>query len=232
MKLLSGPLSLFSRKVEIALHEKGLTFERLMVPFSQTKGYSPKHPDVLATNPKGQVPVLFDGDLAIYDSTVIIEYLEDAYPYPRLFHGTPAELAHCRLYDLFADEILLVSLKPLMHRTTPGQRDPERWAVLEREARPAEAALARHFVDLSGKLEGRNFLCGSFSAADIAVFMAVLFALRLGGASLDDHPALAGWYRRLLERPAFVGVAREIAAADRQLSAAVEGAYGGGRWLS
>ena len=48
MKLYSGPLSLFSRKVEIALHEKGLAFEREMVPFSQAVGYAPKHPAVLA----------------------------------------------------------------------------------------------------------------------------------------------------------------------------------------
>lgn len=231
MKLLSGPLSLFSRKVEIALQEKGLAFERIMVPFSQTVGYNPKHPEVLATNPKRQVPVLLDGSLAVYDSTVIIEYLEDAYPQARLLPRTAVERAHCRLYDVFADEVLLASLKPLMHRTTPGPRDPERWTAREREARPAAAALDRHFADLSGKLEGRDFLCGSLSAADIAVFTAVLFALRLGGATLDDHPALAGWYRRLLERPAFAGVAGEIVTVDRQLSAMVEGAYGDGKWL-
>src|SRR5690349_15127963 len=89
MKLYSGPLSLFSRKVEIALHEKGLSFERIQVAFSQTKGYSPKHPEVLAANPKGQVPVLIDGDLALYDSTAILEYLEDAYPAPPLYPALP-----------------------------------------------------------------------------------------------------------------------------------------------
>ncbi|MGH6816633.1 MAG: glutathione S-transferase family protein, partial [Hyphomicrobiaceae bacterium] len=88
MKLYAGPLSLFSRKVEIALYEKGLSFERVPVPFSQTAGYSPKHPEVLAANPKGQVPVLVDGDLTLYDSTVILEYLEDAYPVPALYPRT------------------------------------------------------------------------------------------------------------------------------------------------
>ena len=58
MKLYSGPLSLFCRKAEIALKEKGIAFERVMVPFSQTQGYSPMHPAVLAANPKRQVPVL------------------------------------------------------------------------------------------------------------------------------------------------------------------------------
>ncbi|YCI06944.1 hypothetical protein M1D34_29130 (plasmid) [Ensifer sp. D2-11] len=41
------------------------------MPFSQTESYNPRHPDVLATNPNRQVPVLLDGDLAVFESTVI-----------------------------------------------------------------------------------------------------------------------------------------------------------------
>jgi glutathione S-transferase len=126
MKLYSGALSLFSRKVEIALREKGLPFERIQVPFSQTRGYSPKHPDVLAANPKGQVPVLVDGDLTLYDSTVILEYLEDAHPEPALLPQGAAERGRCRLLDVFADEVMLVPLRALMHRTEPGARESGR----------------------------------------------------------------------------------------------------------
>src|SRR5271163_616489 len=97
MKLYSGPLSLFSRKAEIALNEKGVPFERIMVPFCQAQGYSPKHPAVLAANPKGQVPVLVDGDLTLFDSTLIFEYLEDAYPVPPLYPKGAADRARCRL---------------------------------------------------------------------------------------------------------------------------------------
>jgi len=46
-----GPLSLFSRKVEIALREKGLGYERVLVPFTQEVGYQPKHPVVARSNP-------------------------------------------------------------------------------------------------------------------------------------------------------------------------------------
>ena len=140
MKLYSGPVSLFSRKVEIALHEKGLAFERVEVAFSQTKGYAPKHPDVLALNPKGQVPVLVDGDLSLYDSTVILEYLEDAYPHPALYPTAPGERARCRLFELFADEVMLAPLRFLMHRTEPKPDDPERWNAKELKAREAEPA--------------------------------------------------------------------------------------------
>src|SRR5579863_6993736 len=100
MKLYSGPLSLFSRKAEIALNEKGIAFERIMVPFSQAHGYSPKHAAVLAANPKGQVPVLVDGDLSLFDSTVIFEYLEDAYPSPPLYPADAKTRARCRLTEL------------------------------------------------------------------------------------------------------------------------------------
>jgi glutathione S-transferase len=61
--------------------------------------------------------------------------------------------------------------------------------------------------------------------ADIAVFMTVFWTRRLGGPSLKEHRALAAWYGRLSERPAFARVMAEIIAADRELSAPVESAY-------
>jgi glutathione S-transferase len=225
MKLYSGPLSLFSRKVEIALHEKGLAFERVLVPFSQTRGYHPKHPDVLAANPKGQVPVLIDGDLALYDSTVILEYLEDAYPDAPLYPAAPDERARCRLFDLFADEIMMVPLRALMHRTGPKPDDLQRWSEKEAKAREAETVLGRHYADLDRRLEGRDFLCSAFSVADIAVFMTVFWTHRLGGPSLKEHKALASWYARLSARPSSATIIAEIRAADRELSAPVEGVY-------
>ena len=231
MKLYSGPLSLFARKAEIALHEKELPFERIMVSFSQTKGYHPKHPDVLAANPKGQVPVLVDGDLTLFDSTVIFEYLEDAYPQPALYPRDPVERGRCRLLDLFADEIMLVPLRALMHRNTPGERDAARWAANEAKAKEAESELDRQFAELNGKLADGEYLCGAFGAADISVFMMVFYTLRLGGPSLDGHATLARWYERLLQRDAISTIASEILAADREMSAPVDGAFGGGKWM-
>lgn len=225
MKLYSAPLSLFARKVEIALREKARAFDRVMVPFSQAKGYSPKHPDVLAANPKGQVPVLIDGDLTLYDSTLILEYLEDAYPDPTLYPRSPGERARCRLFDLLADEIMLVPLRALMFRTGPHSPDPQRRAADEAAAREAELVIARQHADLDRQLEDRAYLCGVFSAADIAVFMAVLYSLRLGGPSLRGHRSLSGWFDRLIERPAFAAVTAEIVVADRELSSPVEGAH-------
>src|SRR5262245_65123961 len=166
--LYSGPLSLFSRKVEIALHEKGLPFERVQVRFSQAKGYAPKHPAVLAANPKGQVPVLVDGDLTLFDSTLIFEYLEDAYPVPPLYPAGAAARACCRRLELTADEILLPPLAKLMYRTPPPDPDPERQRAREADGARAEETLQAHYAGLEGELAGRDYFCGSFSVADIA----------------------------------------------------------------
>jgi len=218
MHLYSGPLSLFARKVEVALAEKGLGFTRTMVPFTQTKGYSPKHEAVLAANPKGQVPVLVDGDLTLYDSTVILEYLEDAYPEPALYPTSAAARGRCRLLELEADEVLLVPVRKLMFRTEPPGPDAARRAQQEREASEAEAVIGRHLRELDRRLEGREFLCGGFTVADIATFMIVHYAVRLGGPPIARLGNLSRWYYQLAERPAFAAAISEIAAADRALS--------------
>src|ERR671922_2906644 len=83
LRLYSGPLSMFGAKAQIAALEKGLEFELVMVPFETA--YEPKHPEVLRVNPKQQVPVLIHGDLEIFDSTQIFEYLEDLQPDPPLW---------------------------------------------------------------------------------------------------------------------------------------------------
>lgn len=213
----SGPISYFARKAEIALGEKGLAFERIMVPFTQAEGYQPKHPDVLAANPKAEVPVLIDGDLTMFDSSLIFEYLEEAYPEPPLMPKAPKDRARCRMLELFADEILLPAVRPIMHRSVPPTSAEQRRQE-EEAGRRGEAVLLDHYRMLEGRIGGADYLCGDFSIADIGMFMAVLFSLRLKGPRLDGHPKLAAWYERVGARPAVAKVAADLLAADRVLS--------------
>lgn len=223
MKLYSAPLSLFARKVEIALAEKGLAFERVMAPFTQEQGYRPKLPEVLAANPKGQVPVLEDDGLVLFDSTVIFEYLEDAYPTPPLYPAAPRDKALCRLTELYADEIMLVPLRALMYRSGPRSTDPDRRMRDREEALKAETVITDHYGEIERRLGGQDFLCGAaFTVADIAVFMMVLYSLRLAGPPIAAHPRLAAWYERVAARGSVAPVVEEIAAADRALSFPVD----------
>lgn len=224
LKLYVGPLSLFSRKVEIAFGEKNIPYEREFVAFSQEKGYEPRHPAVLAANPKRQVPVLVDGDLALYDSTVILEYLEELYPSPPLYPAMPQDRARCRLLELDADEILFAPVRNLLFRTEPPHADPAVHARRVADGKAAEAAITARFAELDGRLGSGDFFLGSqLTVADIALFMTILFTQRLAGPALDPHPELAAWYRGLMTRPAFAKAAAEIAAADRILSPALAG---------
>jgi glutathione S-transferase len=221
IKLYAGPLSLFSRKVSIALEEKGLIFSEDLVAFTQERGYAPKHPVVLAANPKAQVPVLVDGDLTLFDSTVILEYLEDAYPAPSLYPKGAEDKARCRLLELTADEILFAPVRNLLYRTEPPHSDAAIQATREVTAGQAEDRIRLDFGRLQQQLGGQAYFCGQLSAADIGLFMTVLFVQRLAGPRLGDFPGLDSWYRRLLERPAFAKAAAQIAAADRELSPAL-----------
>ena len=110
MKLYSGPLSLFTAKVRIALAEKQIDYERIEVGYSFQNAYLPHHPEVARLNPKAQVPVLLDGDLVLYDSTLILEYLDERYPEHPLLPPGLEDRARCRQLEAYGDEILFPDL--------------------------------------------------------------------------------------------------------------------------
>ena len=198
MKLYSGPLSMFGAKAEIAAREKGLEFELVMVPFEMATLYRPKHPEVLRINPKRQVPVLIDGDLELFDSTQIFEYLETVRPEPALW---PAELkarARARLLEHKSDEIYFPPIVRLMGL----QNAPDDPAAVE-----ARAASAMYYDELERTLGGGDWLAGSYSYADIAFYMAQLFGARMGAPMEDRHPGLQAWRDRMSARPAVAKVA-------------------------
>src|ERR1051326_3136717 len=105
MKLYSGRLGMSGAKPKFALHEKGIDFELVMVPFEMKALYQPKHPEVARINPKRQVPVLVDGDLEIFDSTQIFEYFESIKPEPALWPAEPKARARARLLEHKSDEV-------------------------------------------------------------------------------------------------------------------------------
>lgn len=225
MKLYSGPLSLFSRKVEIALAEKSLPCTRIVVSFAQDRGYFDKPPDVCRINPKGQVPVLIDGDVEIYDSTVIVEYLEDAYPRPGLFPPGAAQRAAVRQWEMFGDEVMLVPLRKLMHRTEPRDQASAAWHALEADAKLAEGQLSSLLDALDMALHGSRYLCGDFSAADISCFMQVFWCQRLAGPAFGERHALRAWFRLLQARQSFWTMMSDVRDQDLRLSARVLAAY-------
>ena len=193
-QIYSAPLSMFGAKVQIAALEKDVAFDLVMVPFTKDDTYEPKHPEVLRVNPvKQQVPILIDGDVELFDSTQIFEYLEDRYPNPALWPRGIAERARARQLEQKSDEVFFPNVIRLFGLQHDMQSAP---------AVAACAACARYYEEMEGLLAAREYLAGPYSFADIAFYMAHVFADRKGAGMTDATPRLVDWRGRVGERPA------------------------------
>ncbi|HYB98707.1 MAG TPA: glutathione S-transferase family protein [Candidatus Limnocylindrales bacterium] len=198
IKLYSGPLSMFGAKAEIAFKEKGVPCDREFVPFSLATFYEPKHPEVARINAKKQVPVLIDGDLELFDSTQIFEYLEDIQPSPPLWPSDKRERARARLLELKSDEVFFPNVILLMpHLRGNASDDVVNGAI---------AAIQDYYAQMDARLERGDYLAGAFTYADIAFYMAQFFAGFLGQPPGEEHARLLAWKSRMAARPAVAAV--------------------------
>ncbi len=193
MKLFTGPLSMFGAKVQIAAIEKGLVFEVHMVPFDANDHYEPRHPEVLRINPKRQVPVLIDGDVALYDSTQIFEYLEDVSPELPLWPSGIAPRARARQIEHASDEVFF----PHVVRLMGLEHDMGSEAAVA-----ACSACAKFYDELEIRPVDLEYLAGTYSFANIGFYMAQVFAERKGAVMTNATPRLQAWRERVGARQA------------------------------
>jgi glutathione S-transferase len=184
---------MFGAKAQIAALEKGLDFDVIMVPFDRSRGYDPKHPEVVRVNPKQQVPILIDGNMEIFDSTQIFEYLEDLKPQPALWPEGAAARARARLLEHNSDEVYFPNIIRLMGlQATPDGP----------EAAAARNGALSYYGTMEELLAKDQFLAGSYSFADIAFYMAPLFGARMTAPMTAATPRLMQWRDMMTMRPA------------------------------
>lgn len=205
MKIISGPVSMFGAKAQIAAAEKGLEFDLEMVPFNLfgPQRYDPPHPEVVRVNPKRQVPVLIDGSLELFDSTQIFEYFEDLRPTPPLWPSSIRDRARARQLEMKSDEVFF----PTAFRMFGLIGQPDHPDVAE-----IRAATFAYYDEMERQLSGREYLAGAFSYADIAFYMAQLFAALVGLAMPGRLKELNAWRLRVGARPAVSQVAGAVIA--------------------
>jgi glutathione S-transferase len=220
--LYSGPVSMFGAKAQIAALEKGLDFDLIMVAYDSHLGYSPKHPEVLRINPKGQVPVLVHGGLELFDSTQIFEYLEDLQPTPALWPRDIANRARARRLELQSDEVYF----PHIIRLMGLQKN-----LADSLAVSSIAAATAYYSEMEQLLTTTTWLAGSYSFADIAFYMASLFGERQSAPVTAATPKLLQWRDRMTRRPAVrpvvSGMANWLRAAARPVPAFMNAAGSG-----
>ena len=94
--LYDHPLSPYGQKVKLALHHKAVPFEARL---PADLGSGARAPDFASASPRGEVPALVEGETRIFDSTIILEYVEERWPEPPLLPDQPAARARVRMLE-------------------------------------------------------------------------------------------------------------------------------------
>ena len=201
IKLYTFPPSTNSRKVRIALLEKGLEFERINIDLTKREQ---KNPDYLKIHPFGQIPALDDEGFVVYDSTIINEYLEDEYPYPALMPRDSEGRARARMMEDFRDS----HFNPYFVHIIQESRKPEAEGDAQRIDN-AKAEITKAFDRIEAELKGKEYLAGPFSLADVA-FMANIELLDRFAIPVDPvkYKNTVAWIARLKARPSFAASAQ------------------------
>jgi len=201
--LYEHPLSPYAQKCKIALYEKGVAFE-LRTP-DLFAGATPG--DFEAANPRAEVPALVDGDVAVFDSTVILEYVEDRWPEPPLLPPAPAARARARMVEDVCDTHYDAVNWGMMEVIVFKRAEGELAATLMARAAEQTAGLQTW---LERQLGGRDWFGGeAFGWGDLSVAPYVNASVFFGLAP-KAGTALAAWHARVNERES---VAKTAAAA-------------------
>jgi glutathione S-transferase len=181
MRLLLSPTSPFARKVHAVLLEKGLPFEAVYL--------TPADAAVSAANPLGKVPALLrDDGSALYDSAVIVQYLEAIAPTPSVFPADPLARIEVLRWEALCDGVCDATvLRMIEGRRVPEKQEPKWIAHQEGKMRVGLAAIE---ADLAGRPYAVG---GAFSLADIAIVMTVGYIALRAPALLAPHDGLVRW---------------------------------------
>ena len=199
MKLIGSATSPYVRKVRIVMAEKKLDYQLL-------------HEDVwaaattiTASNPLGKVPCLvMEGGEAVFDSRVIVEYLDTLSPVGKLIPTQGRERAEVKTWEALADGLMDAAILARLEATWAGRSATERsQAWIDRQMQKITATLKA----MSTGLGDKSFCSGiHFSLSDVAVGCALAYLdLRFSDVNWRDaHPNLGKLQEKLVQRPSFV----------------------------
>lgn len=189
----------FSRKVRLALAEKGLEFDQRIEKVWE------RRTEFLALNPAGDVPVLIEEDgTTIANSQVICEYLEEVYPAVNLLGKDPVQRAETRRLVSWFD----VKFDREVTDNLVGEKMMKRVLKMGEPHGPsirAGSANIHYHLDYIGFLtEKRKWLAGDeLSLADIAAAAHLSAIDYIGDVPWDEHQAAREWYGKIKSRPSF-----------------------------
>lgn len=220
--------SFCSIKVRLCLAEKGIDWESRFVDLMKLEHTTPEY---LKLNPNGVVPTLVHDGIAIHESTIINEYLDEVFPEVPLMPRDPVDRARARFWVKYEDDVLHPSIRPAtfalmmspelavrsdneldaMVAAHPNKKRAEelrlaaRTPIDHKKVDDAKRTMLAALERLEQRLSEAPWLGGpSYSLADIAAapFIDRLEELNLSGL-WSGKVALAKWIARTKERPAY-----------------------------
>ena len=186
MVLYSGTTCPFSHRCRFVLFEKGMDFEIRDVDLYN------KPEDISVMNPYGQVPILVERDLILYESNIINEYIDERFPHPQLMPSDPVDRARVRLFLLNFEKELFTHVSVLESRLTRSN-DKARSQIRDRLTQLAPVFLKNKFM-----------LGDNFSMLDVAI-APLLWRLDYYGIELSKNASpLLKYAERIFSRPAYI----------------------------
>ena len=174
MVLYSGTTCPFSHRCRFVLFEKGMDFEIRDVDLYN------KPEDISVMNPYGQVPILVERDLILYESNIINEYIDERFPHPQLMPGDPVDRARVRLFLLNFEKELFVHVSALENRATKGN---------DKALEKARAHIRDRLTQLAPVFLKNKYMLGDgFSMLDVAI-APLLWRLDYYGIDLSKNAA-------------------------------------------
>ena len=191
MVLYSGTTCPYSHRSRFVLFEKGMDFEiRDVDLFSKPE-------EIMAMNPYGQVPILVERDLILYESNIINEYIDERFPHPQLMPGDPVDRARVRLFVLNFEKELFAHVNTLEQTTGKKGHD--------KEQEKARTHIRDRLTQLAPVFLKNKYMLGeNFSMLDVAI-APLLWRLDYYGIELSKNAApLLKYAERIFSRPAYI----------------------------
>ena len=191
MVLYSGTTCPFSQRCRFVLFEKGMDFEIRDVDLYN------KPEDISNMNPYGQVPILVERDLILYESNIINEYIDERFPHPQLMPADPVMRARARLFLFNFERELFVHVQQLERRD--HNKDSSR--LMER----ARQQIRDRLTQLTPIFLKNKFMLGEdFSMLDVAI-APLLWRLDHYAIEMPKTAApLMKYAERIFSRPAYI----------------------------
>lgn len=190
MVLYSGTTCPFSHRCRFVLFEKGMDFEIRDIDLFN------KPEDISVMNPYGQVPILVERDLILYESNIINEYIDERFPHPQLMPADPVMRARTRLFLYNFEKELFIHVAALENRAI--REDEKRLNI-------ARAAIRDRLSQLAPLMLKNKYMLGEeFSMLDVAM-APLLWRLDHYGIELPKTAAPIQKYgERIFSRPAYI----------------------------